>query len=42
MEKSRAEDKSKRGRWERRNFQWESKFEYFDQTGSGVWTGAAG
>src|SRR5215468_659466 len=33
MDKGGAEDKPKRGRWERRNFQWKSRFEYFDQTG---------
>jgi hypothetical protein len=33
MDKSGAEDKPKHGRREKRNFQWESKFEYFDQTG---------
>jgi hypothetical protein len=38
MDKSGAEDKPQRGRWERRNFQWKSRFEYFDQTGR-CWRG---
>jgi len=36
MGESGAEDKPKRGLWERRNLKWESEFEYFDYTGSGV------
>ena len=34
MDKSGAEDKPKRGRWEKRNFLWEGRFEYFDPTTS--------
>jgi hypothetical protein len=32
MGESGAEDKPKRRRWERRDLQWEGKFEYFDHT----------
>ena len=33
MGESGAEDKPKRGPWERRNLKWKSEFEYFDYTG---------
>ena len=35
MGESGAEDKPKRGRWQRRNLLWADEFEYFDYTG---WT----
>jgi sulfane dehydrogenase subunit SoxC len=33
MGESGAEDKPKRGRWQRRNLLWADEFEYFDYTG---------
>jgi hypothetical protein len=32
MDERRAEDKPKRGRWERHNLRWKGEFEYFDYT----------